>query len=139
MNAELLTIPQIIETFDKNTTLKARCLLSDFSEMTIEGQIYDVASGEDTLPGILRIVLKPKDAPDHRPFTAQANFNAVAKDKIFERLTRLQKNETVKIVGKIEYVTPTVLSLKDSEIIEMREATQMETGKATQEEISKTT
>lgn len=113
MNTDLniLTIPKILETFDKFTTLKATSLLKDFSIMTTEGKVIDVVAGENALPGVVAVTLRPLDAPEHRPFEVRCEFQTLPETEIYQCLMGLAKGARLKVSGKIVFTTARNLTL----------------------------
>lgn len=115
MNDANLTTRQIIETFDKNTTLKARAILSDYfkKSLIVAGKVLDVC---ETFPRVVAVRLRPLDCPEHRPFEVTANF--AAGSEILKSLLNLTKGELITVRGSIDYVTAQSLNLRSCEISE---------------------
>lgn len=114
MNEANLTTRQIIETFDKNTTLKARAILSDYfkKSLTVSGKVLDVS---ETFPRVVAVRLRSSDCPEHRPFEVTANFTAGP--EIIKDFLNLVKGEFITVRGLIDYVTAQSLNLRSCELI----------------------
>lgn len=113
MNETTLTTPQILETFGKNTTLKARAILSDYFKkpLIVSGKVLDVS---ETFPRVVAVRLRPSDCPEHRPFEVTANF--AAGSGIVEKLLQISKGEFITVRGSIDYITPQGMDLRSCEL-----------------------
>lgn len=104
---ETLTVPKILETFDRFTSLKAVSILRDFQSMTVQGSVIDVIPDGATFPGVAVVTVKPQDGLEHRPYIFSCEFSK----NDLPQLAELEKGQSVKISGKIIFATAKVLNL----------------------------
>lgn len=119
---ELIFLPinTILETFQKNTTLKARAILMDlfWYEIAVKGSVLDVQGDGETFPGTVRLKISPSDRAEHQAFEVVADFKAGPETAIYKKLLELEKGQNVIIAGTIEFLTHNTARLKDCRIIE---------------------
>lgn len=117
----ILPLGKIIETFQKNTTLKARALLMDlfWFEIAVKGSILDVQGEGETFPGTARLIIKPFDKPEQFPFSVTADFKVGPANEceIYKKLLELGKGQSITIAGMVDFLTRDSVRLKDCRIL----------------------
>jgi hypothetical protein len=117
-----LDLDEITKIFDKNTTLKGCAIVRDTlaGDLRAIGRIIDITTAGVT-PGTVRVSLYvPKtEVPT---FSVMADFSAEPDSELFQFLQSRRKGAVCEIRGKLGFVSPKQLVLKECEFYEPQES-----------------